>query len=373
MAETITPVVHGGRARWAGAVALHVAGATLTAAVFGAGLGLLGGLLGAPFGSAGAAIVALFALLYLAGALRLVRLPVPQLRRQVPDWWRTFFRPLTTAFLYGAGLGIGFLTFLPNGVLAVVAAAGLASGRPLVGALLVLPFGLARGLSAVVAANVRTQDDGSRLVERLARRSDLARRVVAAMSLTAVVLAAGAAVISKPGAWAEAAFAVVVLAFAWAAAAKIAGRRRWLRALREQGLPAGLERSASWAVPAAEATVVVLGVLGLRRASAFTALVLVVVFTAHVVRLRLAGRREIACGCFGTRKVRDAKVIVARNSLLGAAALIAVARVADAPVLSWPGVPGPGEALPAVLATVGLAAAGIAVWQAGTWLGKGRA
>ena len=46
MAQTITPVVYGGRTKWLGALALHVIGATLTAVVFGAGLGLLGGLLG---------------------------------------------------------------------------------------------------------------------------------------------------------------------------------------------------------------------------------------------------------------------------------------------------------------------------------------
>src|SRR5919108_375060 len=40
MVETITPVVYGGRARWVVALALHVLGATVTAALFGAALGL---------------------------------------------------------------------------------------------------------------------------------------------------------------------------------------------------------------------------------------------------------------------------------------------------------------------------------------------
>jgi len=47
MVETITPVVHGGRAgRWAGSVALHVTGAVASAAAFGAILGAAGSLLG---------------------------------------------------------------------------------------------------------------------------------------------------------------------------------------------------------------------------------------------------------------------------------------------------------------------------------------
>ena len=55
--------------------------------------------------------VAAVAVLYLVRELTGIRVPVPQLRRQVPDWWRTYFgRPLA-AFLYGAGLGVGFFTF----------------------------------------------------------------------------------------------------------------------------------------------------------------------------------------------------------------------------------------------------------------------
>jgi len=53
MVETITPVVHGGRARWMGALLLHALGATAAAAVFGAALGGIGRMLGAPWGRAG--------------------------------------------------------------------------------------------------------------------------------------------------------------------------------------------------------------------------------------------------------------------------------------------------------------------------------
>ena len=53
MVETITPVVYGGRGRWVGALAVHVLGATLTAALFGAALGATGAALGAPYGRAG--------------------------------------------------------------------------------------------------------------------------------------------------------------------------------------------------------------------------------------------------------------------------------------------------------------------------------
>jgi hypothetical protein len=88
MAETITPVVHGGsRSAWAMSLTLHVLGASIAAAAFGAALGAFGALMGAPWGTAGALAVAGAAAVYLLVELGL-RVPVPQLRRQVPDWGR---------------------------------------------------------------------------------------------------------------------------------------------------------------------------------------------------------------------------------------------------------------------------------------------
>jgi hypothetical protein len=151
MVETITPVVYGGRARWAAALALHVAGATVTAVLFGAALGAVGAVLEAPWGRAGVIALASAAAIYAAAELPRLRAPVPQLRRQVPDWWREFFSWPVAAALYGAGLGIGFFTYVSHGTLAVVALAAFASGEPLLGALILAPFGLVRGLSAARA------------------------------------------------------------------------------------------------------------------------------------------------------------------------------------------------------------------------------
>ena len=169
MVETITPVVHGGRrSRWAIVLALHVAGAALAAGAFGAALGAIGSALGAPWGAAGLVAIAALGALYLGREAFGLPIPVPQLRRQVPDWWRTFFPFAPAAFLYGMGLGVGFFTFLAHGTLVVVSAVALASGRPALGAALLAPFGLARGLSAVVAMRSRTTEDGAALVGRLA-------------------------------------------------------------------------------------------------------------------------------------------------------------------------------------------------------------
>jgi hypothetical protein len=150
MVETITPVVHeGNRRRYLTSVALHTLGATLAAGAFGALLGALGELLSAPWGSGGAVAVLAVAGLYLLREVFSLPIPIPDRHRQVPEWWRRFYSPPTAAFLYGLGLGIGFLTFLTFGTFVAVAAGALVSGDPLLGAAVCAPFGLARGLSVL--------------------------------------------------------------------------------------------------------------------------------------------------------------------------------------------------------------------------------
>ena len=126
MVETITPFVYGGRVRWATALALHAIGATTTAALFGAALGIAGRLLEAPWGRAGALALAAVAALYALGEVSRLTVAVPQLRRQVPDWWREYFSWPVAATLYGAGLGIGFFTYVSHGTLVAVSLAAFA-------------------------------------------------------------------------------------------------------------------------------------------------------------------------------------------------------------------------------------------------------
>ena len=232
MVETISPVVHGGRGRWLGTLALHALGATGTAVVFGAALGWIGGSLGAPWGRPGLLALAAVATLYALGTITGLRVPVPQLRRQVPDWWRTFFGRPFAAVLYGAGLGIGFLTYLSAGTLVVVAFAALASGSPGIGALVVAPFGLVRGLSAIVAWRSVTQEQSRALVDRMASTPDVTRRVTNGVVLLAIaVVALAASFRTAAGSWSTFAAALLAAVFTWAAASKIAKPARWRRAL----------------------------------------------------------------------------------------------------------------------------------------------
>ncbi len=362
MVETITPVVHGGRTgRWAGSVALHVTGAVASAAAFGAILGAAGSLLGAPWRGGGTLLIALVAVLYLVGEANVVQVPVPQLRRQVPQWWRTFFSVSVAAFLYGAGLGVGFLTYLAHGTLVVVAVAVAASGTPLMGAALVAPFGLVRGMSVLVTARVREPQEGSALVARLARSaSSPGWRAAHVAVLLAVGAAASTMLPTSDVPAAPLAAAVLGAAFAWSAGTKIARPASWRRVLGAYGLPRWVNRASVIGVPVAEVAILGLVVMGMHRTAGIAALVMLAAFSAAILRARRRFGDVVACGCFGTSGARDYRILLLRNALLAGGAWIAALGGVDAPRISVPGLPAASDALPAALAVAGVA---VAAWM----------
>ena len=372
MVETITPVVHGGsRSRWAVSLLLHAAGATAAAAVFGALLAGMGALLGAPWGAAGAALVSVLAVAYLANELG-VPVPVPQLRRQVPDWWRTFFPPHSAAFLYGMGLGMGFLTYLRHGTLVVVSAAALAGGHPLVGAALLAPFGLARGLAPALAFGVRSPGEGAALVDRLGRSASRARwRVANALALGAVLVVALGSV-SAPGSPSDLgslAGALLAPVFGAAALAKLVRGSAWRRALSMYGLPVELAAPVAIAVPLLEGSIATLPFLGLVSTAGAAALVTLAAFSAAVVVGRLRTGERLACACFASSASRDYRSLLARNLALAAAAFVAWRAGANTPVLRSLGSPTGAEWVPAGLVVLGLA---LAAWVGASAFGVRR-
>jgi hypothetical protein len=374
MVETITPVVHGGLGRWSGAIAVHAAGAAAAAASFGAALAVVGDALGAPWGGAGFSAVAVAAGTYAGSEVSGGWAPVPALRRQVPDWWRTFFGRQVASGLYGAALGIGFFTFLAHGTLVAVSLAAVASGRPAVGALLLVPFGLARGISPLSARRVRTPEHGRALVGRLAGTPERRRRSANAAVLGAVATLAGARLALDPsdGTWWRLAAVAIAGVFAWAAASKFVAWRRWWRALDAHRLPARVVRVASWAVPLSEAFVALLVLVGLPRFAAAGAIVLLAGFSIEIARVSRLGGSRVPCGCFGGRGSIDSRLVLLRNAGLVVLAGVVLARGSDAPVIAWPGAPAAAEAFPAVLASIGLGAAIVTSWRSVLWLRAGR-
>lgn len=366
MVQTITPVVHGGRrSRWSVTVAFHALGAVVSAGAFGAALGTVGSLLGAPWGTAGGLLVGGLALLYTARELFDLPIPIPDRRRQVPEWWRTTFSPRTAAFLYGLGLGIGFLTYLRFGTLVVVSAVAVGSGDPLAGAVVLAAFGLARGVSvAVVWAGVST--DG---VQRVAGRLEsLAEGSLPAIANVLVLLILGLSTLALPMAGGTKATVDVApwaisVVFGWAAVAKLARFSSWRATLNGYGVPRPLEMLALPLVPVAEAAVPVLALLGRIRESATLALILLIIFSGAVIHARRALGRRLPCGCFGKRRSRDYRALLLRNLALGLLAGAALVGKPGRPVLEglrWPHI---GEALPALFVLLGLALGTSAIAQ----------
>ncbi|HEY7002721.1 MAG TPA: hypothetical protein VH281_00450 [Gaiellaceae bacterium] len=194
MVETFTPAVCGSRSRQRTALLLFGLGALAASAALGAALGLLGGLMGTrPALIAAAALAALAAV----RELGLVRLPLPQSRRQVPERWRSELPLPVWSAGYGAGLGAGFLTFQPVATFWVACVAALALGRPLVAAGCFALYGAGRAFMAFWPR--RNEPDGAAAVERMVGQTSLMARANVAVLLLAVVLlavapAAGAAV-----------------------------------------------------------------------------------------------------------------------------------------------------------------------------------
>ncbi|MEX2275087.1 MAG: MauE/DoxX family redox-associated membrane protein [Actinomycetota bacterium] len=363
MVETITPVVHGGRrGRWAIDVVLHVAGATAAAGLFGLALGALGAVLGAPWGAAGLVLVAGVALAYGLAEASGVRMPIPQARKQVPDWWRTFFSFPVFSFLYGAGLGVGFLTYLSRGTLLAVSAACVASGRPLVGAALMVPFGLARSAVVLLALPLRTREQATALVDRLAEASrSVWWRIANAFALLAVAATAVVAATGAGRAGLQRALpAALAVAFGWSALVKLLRPDRWRRSLAGHGLPSRVAPAAVVAVPLAEAVTALLAVLGLTLAAGMLASVLLMAFSAEIVRLRLRSDGQVPCGCFGGRRTRDWRVLLARNGALLAVS-VATATVTSTPRIGWPDAPEGVDLVPLVVAVGGVL---VAIWTA---------
>jgi hypothetical protein len=196
MVETFTPAVCGSRTRQRLAIVLFAVGAVLASAGLGAALGFAGSLVGTRPALIAAAALAFLAALREAGILRL---PVPQSRRQVPERWQYELPlPLWSAG-YGAGLGVGFLTFQPVATFWVACAAALALGRPLLAAACFALYGAGRAFMATWPR--RREPSGPAAVEKLVGRASLVPRANAVVLALAVVLlavapAAGAAVTS---------------------------------------------------------------------------------------------------------------------------------------------------------------------------------
>lgn len=163
MPETFTSAGCGGRIRRIAALAFFTVGAVAAAGGLGALFGFAGGLLPSRLALIVAGALAMLCAVREAGVLRF---PVPELRRQVPEAWRRQRRLPVWSTGYGVILGSGFGTFQPVTTFWVACIGVVALGDVVWGAVCLAAFGVGRALMLVLPGRdpMRTLTRTHRLV-----------------------------------------------------------------------------------------------------------------------------------------------------------------------------------------------------------------
>jgi hypothetical protein len=160
---------------------------------------------------------------------------------------------------------------------------------------------------------------------------------------------------------------VLAAAFAWAGAMKVLRADRWRSDLRTYRLSRPLRGLGFLLLPWVELAVAVALVVGEARVGAGVALALITVFCVAIVRARrVTGSDRLGCGCFGTTKVRDYRILLLRNAFLGVLAVSILTSGRDRALGEAFPSEGPGLLL-ALLATSGVAAGAWILWQVTAW------
>jgi sulfite exporter TauE/SafE len=175
MVGTILPIVYGARAneRQPTAHVVHAFGSAIGAGVIGATLALVGRVLlsAAPsstYGPTAAGVAGTVAALYVWHEIGVVRLPMPQVPRQVPASWRFRFAPTAMSLAYGVVLGAGVFTHVWTASFYVLAVWVALTANPLAGGVALAAFGLARAIPVLVLGRRRSDvDEAFRLTWRL--------------------------------------------------------------------------------------------------------------------------------------------------------------------------------------------------------------
>lgn len=165
MVGTLIPIGYGER-RYRGAplpLVSYVAGSVVSGAGAGAIFGTAGGaLFGAGIGPAEFGVAAGLALTYSLVEARLLRLPIPQLNRQVRQRRHLgHSKPNVLALGYGIGLGAGVLTHITVATVAIVVVAVAAAGDALGGAAAMALFGFARSAPLLLVGADAAVDERS--------------------------------------------------------------------------------------------------------------------------------------------------------------------------------------------------------------------
>ncbi|HUP76151.1 MAG TPA: hypothetical protein VM282_24165 [Acidimicrobiales bacterium] len=196
MLSQINPIAEAGRRqRYRRTVGWFIAGAVLGGVTLG---GLSAGLAvivdAAGLGHRGA--LALAAMASFAAALidaRALGFGPPFLRRQVNEDWLSRYRPWVYGGGFGWQIGVGITTYIMTAAVPLTIVYAALSASPWVALIIGVLFGLARGLTVLLSARLRTQSDLYAFHRRFAAAGDRVRRAVIVAQLAVAVCAAWAA------------------------------------------------------------------------------------------------------------------------------------------------------------------------------------
>jgi hypothetical protein len=178
MLASITPLgERGRRSTWSVTVSAFALGATLSAALLGAALGALGGLVAEDALSSRARFVVLGVALATAVGLELLPGRMPGPRRQVNERWLDEYRGWVYGLGFGAQLGLGVTTVVSSAATYVAILAALLTADPGRGALVFGCYGAVRGLTPLLGARIRRPDQLLTMHARLERWREPAGRL----------------------------------------------------------------------------------------------------------------------------------------------------------------------------------------------------
>lgn len=183
MMDFITPVVHRGRAGWRLALIAYGACAVISAAAFGALLGMGGRALRQQLSiEHGAAALPVIVLVAMVHELGVVRIPWPQRRWQVPASWRFIEPRWIPSALYGLLLGPGLLTYIPVATYYALVAIAIFIADPTCAAAVFVLFAVAQLVPLyVVGRGAETFDAAAARITTWSRRRVVLHRVNGAL------------------------------------------------------------------------------------------------------------------------------------------------------------------------------------------------
>lgn len=164
--------------------------------------------------------------------------------------------------------------------------------------------------------------------------------------------------------WMTLASVVLAATFGWSGSMKVLRAERWRLDLVSYRVNRPLRAAGFLLLPWAEVGVAGALVAGAARTGAVLAIGLLGIFCVAIVRAHLLlGTDKLGCGCFGGGRIRDYRLLLARNVALAALAAVVLSSGGDPSAARGLDLGGP-SALLWLMSALALIAVGWVLWQA---------